>query len=78
MIVILCAHFRLVSTLFFKIYFYYLIPAALEVLIYEVTFLHQYDPAIILFWVRTEYSTLTAEKRIFYIEHFNCCHLLTL
>ena len=55
MTIIPCAHLRLVSAPFFENLLLFL-PAALEVLTYEVTFLHQYDSTIISFWVRTEYS----------------------
>ena len=46
---------------FFSLLF--LLPAALEVLIYEVTFLRQYDSTIISFWVGTEYSASITQKR---------------
>ena len=39
-----------------------LLPAALKVLIYEVTFLGQYDSTIISFCVRIEYSTSMTQK----------------
>ena len=64
-------HFRLVSThICFNLLL--LLPAALEVLIYEVTcffgfclflFLRQYDSTIISFCVRIEYSASMTQKR---------------
>ena len=62
MTVILCTHLRQVSTPFFC-NLLVLLPAALEVLIYEVTlFLHQYDSTIISFCIRIEYSALVTQK----------------
>ena len=45
-----------------------LLPAALEVLIYDVTFLHQYDSTIIAFRVRTEYSASKTKKKVYLYE----------
>ena len=53
MTVILHAHFRLVSTYFLNLLL--LLPAALEELIHEVTFLRRFDSTIISFCVRIEH-----------------------
>ena len=45
-----------------------LLSAALKVLIYDVTFLHQYDSTIISFRVRTEYSASKAKKKVYLYE----------
>ena len=45
-----------------------LLPAALEVLIYDVTFLHQYGSTIISFRVRTEYAASKTKKKVYLYE----------
>ena len=49
-------------TFFKNLHSLIILPAALEVLIYEVTFLRHYDSTIISFCVRTEYSASMAQK----------------